>query len=187
MRQQIDLARQQLIDLETRNGKKQISVPRQSATSTKPTTVRVNNVQASPKPTAAAAAAAVNVENQAKLPKEKKPKTEKTPLKKPEAAEKAPTAEEVVDISRLDLRIGRIVEVQKHPDADALYLEKIDVGEDKPRTGKLDQKQIACVCVGWAVSLVCMFFLYFPQSFRVSSSMCQLKKCKIVYSLCFVI
>ncbi|XP_055316864.1 aminoacyl tRNA synthase complex-interacting multifunctional protein 1-like [Sitodiplosis mosellana] len=127
LRQQIELAKQQLIDLETRNGKKQIPVPRQSAT--KPS-VQVNNVQAqaSPKPTA-------NAENQAAKPsKDKKPKTEKNPWKKPEAGEKASAAEEVIDISRLDLRIGKIVEVQKHPDADALYLEKIDVGEDKPRT-----------------------------------------------------
>jgi tRNA-binding EMAP/Myf-like protein len=29
----------------------------------------------------------------------------------------------------LDIRIGRIVEVAKHPDADALYVEKIDVGK----------------------------------------------------------
>lgn len=36
--------------------------------------------------------------------------------------------------SRLDIRIGRIVEVSRHPDADALYVEKIDLGEDKPRT-----------------------------------------------------
>ncbi|XP_021933924.1 tyrosine--tRNA ligase, cytoplasmic isoform X3 [Zootermopsis nevadensis] len=40
------------------------------------------------------------------------------------------------DISphRLDIRIGKIVEVAKHPDADALYVEKIDVGESSPRT-----------------------------------------------------
>jgi hypothetical protein len=31
----------------------------------------------------------------------------------------------------LDIRIGRIVEVAKHPDADALYVEKIDVGKWK--------------------------------------------------------
>merc|ERR1712168_1159642 len=36
--------------------------------------------------------------------------------------------------SRLDIRIGKIVEVEKHPDADALYVEKVDVGEEKPRT-----------------------------------------------------
>lgn len=32
---------------------------------------------------------------------------------------------------RLDIRIGKIVEVAKHPDADALYIEKIDVGKLK--------------------------------------------------------
>lgn len=36
--------------------------------------------------------------------------------------------------SRLDIRIGKIVEVSKHPDADALYVEKIDLGEPTPRT-----------------------------------------------------
>lgn len=34
----------------------------------------------------------------------------------------------------LDIRIGRIVEVSKHPDAEALYVEKIDLGEENPRT-----------------------------------------------------
>jgi len=39
-----------------------------------------------------------------------------------------------VDVSKLDMRVGVIVECEKHPDADALYVEKIDLGEDKPRT-----------------------------------------------------
>lgn len=30
--------------------------------------------------------------------------------------------------NRLDIRIGKIVEVSKHPEADALYIEKINVG-----------------------------------------------------------
>lgn len=42
--------------------------------------------------------------------------------------------DDVVDIGRLDLRVGRILKVEKHPDADSLYVEQIDVGEDKPRT-----------------------------------------------------
>ena len=29
-----------------------------------------------------------------------------------------------IDVSRLDLRVGRIVSVEKHPDADTLYVEK---------------------------------------------------------------
>jgi len=35
---------------------------------------------------------------------------------------------------RLDIRIGKIVEVSRHPDAEKLYVEKIDVGEPSPRT-----------------------------------------------------
>lgn len=42
--------------------------------------------------------------------------------------------EKPVDVSRLDLRVGRIVSVEKHPDADSLYVEKVDVGEEDART-----------------------------------------------------
>lgn len=37
---------------------------------------------------------------------------------------------------RLDIRVGKILEATKHPDADTLYVEKIDVGEAEPRTVK---------------------------------------------------
>lgn len=37
--------------------------------------------------------------------------------------------------ARLDIRVGKIVEVKKHPDADSLYVEKVDLGEPNgPRT-----------------------------------------------------
>ncbi|XP_041273613.1 tyrosine--tRNA ligase, cytoplasmic isoform X1 [Onychostruthus taczanowskii] len=36
--------------------------------------------------------------------------------------------------SRLDIRVGKVISVEKHPDADSLYVEKIDVGEAEPRT-----------------------------------------------------
>lgn len=39
-----------------------------------------------------------------------------------------------VDVARLDIRVGKIVNVKKHPDADSLYVEEVDLGEDKPRT-----------------------------------------------------
>ncbi|GJQ70465.1 Aats-tyr [Trypoxylus dichotomus] len=45
-----------------------------------------------------------------------------------------PTTTDDIVPSRLDIRIGKIVEVSRHPDADALYVEKIDLGEEKPRT-----------------------------------------------------
>lgn len=39
-----------------------------------------------------------------------------------------------LDVSRLDIRVGLITDVKKHPDADSLYVEQIDVGESTPRT-----------------------------------------------------
>ena len=38
------------------------------------------------------------------------------------------------DPSKLDIRIGTILAVEKHPDAETLYVEKVELGEDKPRT-----------------------------------------------------
>lgn len=44
-------------------------------------------------------------------------------------------AASVPDVTKVDLRVGRIVSCEKHPDADALYVEQIDVGEaEGPRT-----------------------------------------------------
>lgn len=40
-----------------------------------------------------------------------------------------------LDVSRLEIRVGKIVKVDKHPDADSLYVEQIDLGEPTgPRT-----------------------------------------------------
>ncbi|KAI3435758.1 hypothetical protein D9Q98_001816 [Chlorella vulgaris] len=51
-----------------------------------------------------------------------------------EAAAPAAAAS-VPDVTKVDLRVGRIVSCEKHPDADALYVEQIDVGEaEGPRT-----------------------------------------------------
>lgn len=37
--------------------------------------------------------------------------------------------QEEISPNRLDIRIGKIVEVSKHPEADTLYVEKVDVGK----------------------------------------------------------
>lgn len=114
-----------LIEKESRRGVKQITVPGASKSAASvPVQVTqnvVNTVQAE--------------EASTKPPKEKKPKKEKpAQTVAPVASDKAAAAEAPIDIGRLDLRIGKIVEVQKHPDADSLYLEKIDCGEAQPRT-----------------------------------------------------
>jgi len=72
--------------------------------------------------------------------KEDKPKGKEDKPGKPkgEKKEKPPKekkeAEAPVDIGRLDLRVGHIRKASKHPDADSLYIEEIDCGEEKPRT-----------------------------------------------------
>ncbi|XP_076842353.1 aminoacyl tRNA synthase complex-interacting multifunctional protein 1-like [Brachyhypopomus gauderio] len=38
------------------------------------------------------------------------------------------------DVSHLDLRIGRVLEVRKHPESESLYIQEVDVGEPAPRT-----------------------------------------------------
>ncbi len=38
------------------------------------------------------------------------------------------------DFAKLDLRVGKIVDAQKHPNADKLLLLKVDIGEETPRT-----------------------------------------------------
>ena len=44
-------------------------------------------------------------------------------------AASANTVEEVTELSRLEIRVGRIIEIAKHPEADSLYVEKVDCGE----------------------------------------------------------
>lgn len=40
---------------------------------------------------------------------------------------------EMTELSRLEIRVGRCLEVSKHPDADSLYIETVDFGEEEPR------------------------------------------------------
>ena len=57
------------------------------------------------------------------------------PPEKTEKKQATPSNDEAkVDVSRLDLRVGRIMTAEKHPDADSLYVEQVDVGEPSPRT-----------------------------------------------------
>ncbi|XP_042387456.1 probable methionine--tRNA ligase [Zingiber officinale] len=53
---------------------------------------------------------------------------------KPSGSTKTKSAETEISVSRLDIPVGLIKKVQKHPDADSLYVEEIDVGEESPRT-----------------------------------------------------
>lgn len=41
--------------------------------------------------------------------------------------------EDKIDLSLIDIRVGKILSVEKHPDSGKLYIEKIDLGEEAPR------------------------------------------------------
>lgn len=58
-------------------------------------------------------------------------KDKKKESKAAPAASKKAGDEPTVDM--LDMRVGRIIKVEQHPNADSLYVEEIDLGEDKPR------------------------------------------------------
>lgn len=51
-----------------------------------------------------------------------------------EAPAGTPVEAPMTELSRLEVRVGVIVSVERHPDADSLYVEQIDVGEESPRT-----------------------------------------------------
>jgi len=88
--------------------------------------------------------------------------TEKSEKPKAAANKKAPAKKEEltaadVDISKLDIRIGRIMEVARHPEAEKLYVEQIDLGEGKLRTvcsglvehipiEQMRDRLVVCVC-----------------------------------------
>jgi methionine--tRNA ligase beta chain len=44
------------------------------------------------------------------------------------------SAEELQELSALEIRVGVITGISRHPDADQLYVEQVDVGEGEPRT-----------------------------------------------------
>ena len=67
-------------------------------------------------------------EKRAKKAEQKKQK--KPPQSKADAVDEGAA---VLDISALDIRVGKILKAWHHPEAEKLFCEEIDVGEDKPR------------------------------------------------------
>jgi tyrosyl-tRNA synthetase len=77
-----------------------------------------------------AAAAASGKPKQKQKQKQQQPKAGKAA-----PAATAAAANTANDISRINIQVGKIVSVEKHPNADSMYVEKIDLGEpDGPRT-----------------------------------------------------
>eukprot|EP00877_Chromochloris_zofingiensis_P001845 jgi/Chrzof1/11661/Cz06g04060.t1 len=51
-----------------------------------------------------------------------------------DSAAAAPAESSSSPITAIDIRIGNITKCDRHPDADSLYVEEVDVGEPEPRT-----------------------------------------------------
>ncbi|KAK4881612.1 hypothetical protein RN001_004931 [Aquatica leii] len=112
----VEAAKNHLIGLEVKNGVKQIGIALNGSKNFHTTTQE--NKQG----------------NNIEIQKADKKKINKK--KNVEPSEKKPIDDkpDIVDVGRLDLRIAKIEHVEKHPDADTLYVLKINCGEDKPRT-----------------------------------------------------
>lgn len=121
---QVEEAKKKLIRLETSHGIKQIPIRSVQCVADKPVEQPV--AASAPKEAPVCAKPAAPKPEGNKAPKKEKKKTEK----KPEAEQ----AELPVDVGRLDLRVGQIMEVEKHPDADSLYVSKIQCGDPALRT-----------------------------------------------------
>ena len=53
------------------------------------------------------------------------------------------------DFARLEMRVGKIVEVKRHENADKLYIVQVDVGEKTLQTvtSLVPKRRNACCCV----------------------------------------
>ncbi|KAK9875015.1 hypothetical protein WA026_005825 [Henosepilachna vigintioctopunctata] len=118
--QAIEEAKKRLIQLEVQNGVKQVPLPSRKSTTQISDLVIDQNIE--PKVLEKQDSTSISDKKQ----KEEKPKKPKEP--------KEIKADLPIDIARLDLRIGHIDKVEKHPEADTLYLLQISCGEEKPRT-----------------------------------------------------
>jgi aminoacyl tRNA synthase complex-interacting multifunctional protein 1 len=87
---------------------------------------------AAPSPAPASAPVAAVTATPAESAPAKQPQEKKQKQKKPKKAPK-PTPAETPHFFQLDIKVGTIVECKKHPGAERLYIEKIDIGEAEPR------------------------------------------------------
>eukprot|EP00762_Andalucia_godoyi_P000762 ANDGO_03678.mRNA.2 Methionine--tRNA ligase len=85
--------------------------------------------EASPKVASVPSGAAAQKPGADKAKKEEQKKIGAPATKAPASA-----ADEPAEVDLLEIRVGKIVEVKRHPDAESLYVEQIDLGEEKPRT-----------------------------------------------------
>ncbi|XP_068950883.1 aminoacyl tRNA synthase complex-interacting multifunctional protein 1 isoform X1 [Petaurus breviceps papuanus] len=132
LKKEIEGLKQELIQAEIRNGVKQIPVPSGPSVQANSTSIPSENlIQSVSAPVLPSGTKGEEEEKKKKENMEKKGEKKEKKQKQPAAA--APYSKPI-DVSLLDLRIGCIITAKKHPDADSLYVEEVDVGEKVPRT-----------------------------------------------------
>ncbi|KAA8594726.1 hypothetical protein FQN60_011861 [Etheostoma spectabile] len=131
LKNDIEELKKQLLEKEKKRGVQAVPMPSGNNSDvciSKPTPPKPSGPAPSASPAAAIQSTPPNDES-------KKKKPEKKGGEKAEKKQAALSQEDAkVDVSRLDLRVGRIITAEKHPDADSLYVEQVDVGEASPRT-----------------------------------------------------
>nr|XP_011452765.2 aminoacyl tRNA synthase complex-interacting multifunctional protein 1 [Crassostrea gigas] len=139
LKAEVETLKSQLILAEIRNGVKQVNLPTNRSVVKAEPPKKESAAPPEVKPGVKQAPAAGDKPAQKS---EKPDKKEKKDKKKPAAegepkakkGKNEPVGEEKLDVSRLDFRVGQIVDVKKHPDADTLYVEEVDLGEGRNRT-----------------------------------------------------
>ncbi|XP_076003943.1 aminoacyl tRNA synthase complex-interacting multifunctional protein 1a [Genypterus blacodes] len=134
LKNDIEELKKQLLEKEKKRGVLDVAVP-SSETGVETCSKPAPAAPLGPAPSASPAAAAAAVLSPPPKDEGKKKKSEKKGGEKAEKKQAAPGQDAAkVDVSRLDMRVGRILTADKHPDADSLYVEQVDVGEAAPRT-----------------------------------------------------
>jgi len=112
---------------EVQNGITQIQIPKTKSDSSEPK-AEEKSKQQQQQPEKKQQQQQQQQQHQQKGNKNEKPKKEK------QAKQAQPAADPVdINVSKLNMKVGKIVSVEKHPDADTLYVEQVDVGEEKHR------------------------------------------------------
>ncbi|XP_051940470.1 aminoacyl tRNA synthase complex-interacting multifunctional protein 1a [Hippocampus zosterae] len=130
LKQDIEDLKKQLLDKEKKRGVQDVAMPSVQV-SEKSNAAPPQSGGPAPCVTPAAAAPVQSPPSKDDSHNKKKPEKKE---KKPQQMATASQDDATVDVSRLDLRVGRIITAEKHPDADSLYVEQVDVGEPSPRT-----------------------------------------------------
>ncbi|XP_059779361.1 aminoacyl tRNA synthase complex-interacting multifunctional protein 1 isoform X2 [Balaenoptera ricei] len=135
LKKEIEELKQELIKAEIQNGVKQIPFP--SGIPLQADSAVSENVIQSIPITAISSGAKEQIkggggEEEKKMKEKIEKKGEKKEKKQQPAGGSADS--KPIDVSCLDLRIGCIITARKHPDADSLYVEEVDVGETVLRT-----------------------------------------------------